>query len=47
VTERLGDTSLALPFSGVMTESQVDMVCEQLRRSLVQSIQSEDTVGVA
>jgi dTDP-4-amino-4,6-dideoxygalactose transaminase len=46
VTERLGDTSLALPFSGVMTESQVDMVCEQLRRSLVQSIQSEDTVGV-
>jgi perosamine synthetase len=47
VTERLGDTSLALPFSSVMTESQVDMVCEQLRRSLVQSIQSEDTVGVA
>ncbi|MBO9326879.1 MAG: DegT/DnrJ/EryC1/StrS family aminotransferase, partial [Roseiflexus sp.] len=46
VTEHLGDTSLALPFSSVMTESQVDMVCEQLRRSLVQSIQSENTVGV-
>jgi perosamine synthetase len=45
VTERLGDVSLALPFSSVMTESQVDMVCEQLRHSLVQSIQSEDTVG--
>ena len=30
VTERLGDTSLALPFSSVMTESQVDEVCEVL-----------------
>jgi dTDP-4-amino-4,6-dideoxygalactose transaminase len=30
VTEYLGDVSLALPFSGVMTESQVDRVCEQL-----------------
>lgn len=30
VTERLGETSLALPFSGVMTEEQVDYVCEQL-----------------
>jgi dTDP-4-amino-4,6-dideoxygalactose transaminase len=30
VTERLGDVSLALPFSGVMTEEQVDTVCRQL-----------------
>ncbi|MGQ9826491.1 MAG: DegT/DnrJ/EryC1/StrS family aminotransferase [Roseiflexus sp.] len=45
VTERLGDMSLALPFSGVMTEAQVDMVCEQLRHSLTQSIQSENVVG--
>ncbi len=32
VTEYLGDVSLALPFSGVMTEEQVDYVCDQLRR---------------
>ena len=31
VTETLGDTSLALPFSSVMTEDQVDVVCEALR----------------
>jgi perosamine synthetase len=31
VTEYLGDVSLALPFSGVMTEDQVDYVCTQLR----------------
>jgi dTDP-4-amino-4,6-dideoxygalactose transaminase len=31
VTELLGDVSLALPFSGVMGESQVDQVCERLR----------------
>ena len=31
VTEWLGDTSLALPFSGVMTEEQVDYVCQQLQ----------------
>ncbi|HZR24009.1 MAG TPA: DegT/DnrJ/EryC1/StrS family aminotransferase [Vicinamibacterales bacterium] len=30
VTERLGETSLALPFSSVMTEDQVDQVCCQL-----------------
>jgi dTDP-4-amino-4,6-dideoxygalactose transaminase len=30
VTERLGELSLALPFSSVMTERQVDFVCEQL-----------------
>lgn len=32
VTESLGDMSLALPFSGVMTEEQVEHVCERLRR---------------
>jgi dTDP-4-amino-4,6-dideoxygalactose transaminase len=30
-TEWAGDTFLALPFSGVMREEQVDYVCEQLR----------------
>ncbi len=30
VTERLGDVSLALPFSSVMTEEQVGYVCERL-----------------
>ncbi len=34
VTERLGATSLALPFSGVMTEDQVDYVCEVLGEAL-------------
>jgi dTDP-4-amino-4,6-dideoxygalactose transaminase len=31
ITEYLGDVSLALPFSGVMTEGQVDCVCHQLQ----------------
>jgi dTDP-4-amino-4,6-dideoxygalactose transaminase len=30
VTERLGEQSLALPFSSVMTEDQVDRVCKAL-----------------
>jgi dTDP-4-amino-4,6-dideoxygalactose transaminase len=30
VTEELGDVSLALPFSGVMSEEQVEYVCQQL-----------------
>ena len=30
VTEALGDTSLALPFSSVMTEEQVHLVCREL-----------------
>jgi dTDP-4-amino-4,6-dideoxygalactose transaminase len=34
VTEYLGDVSLALPFSGVMTEAQVEKVCDQLGRIL-------------
>jgi perosamine synthetase len=33
VTELLGDVSLALPFSGVMREEQVDRVCVELRRA--------------
>lgn len=34
MTEYLGDVSLALPFSGVMTEAQVDYVCDRLRKQL-------------
>ncbi len=34
VTEYLGDVSLALPFSGVMTEEQVDYVCRELQASV-------------
>lgn len=34
VTERLGDLSLALPFSGVMTEDQVNHVVDRLRQAL-------------
>jgi perosamine synthetase len=34
VTEEAGDTCLALPFSGVMTEDQVDLVCASLRAAL-------------
>lgn len=34
VAEALGDTSLALPFSSVMTEAQVDQVCQALNRVL-------------
>jgi perosamine synthetase len=34
ITEHLGDISLALPFSGVMTETQVDQVCVALQRAL-------------
>ena len=33
-TEKAGDTFMALPFSGVMTEEQVDYVCNQLREYL-------------
>ncbi len=34
VTEDLGRRGLALPFSGVMSEEQVDLVCDQLRKSI-------------
>ena len=30
VTEKLGERGLALPFSGVMSEDQVDYVCSRL-----------------
>jgi perosamine synthetase len=35
VTEDLGRRGLALPFSGVMTEEQVDTVCQVLRSCLI------------
>lgn len=34
VTEDLGRRSLALPFSGVMSEAQVDYVCQALQRAI-------------
>ena len=34
VAEKLGDTCLALPFSGRMTEEQVEHVCQQLARAI-------------
>jgi perosamine synthetase len=34
VTERLGEQNLALPFSSVMTEEQVETVCFALRKAL-------------
>ena len=34
VAERLGRTSLALPFFGSMTEHQVDEVCERLAEAV-------------
>lgn len=34
ITEDLGNRSLALPFSGVMSEAQVDTVCRVIHRSL-------------
>ena len=34
VTEDIGNRSLALPFSGVMAEEQVDIVCENLSKCL-------------
>jgi perosamine synthetase len=41
VTEYLGDISLALPFSGVMTEEQVDYVCQHLRVSASQTVSAQ------
>ncbi len=46
VTERLGETSLALPFSGVMTEDQVDAICAALGQALDQSASSPGTFTV-
>jgi len=33
-TEAAGDTYLALPFSGVMTEEQVDYVCQAFETAI-------------
>lgn len=45
ITEHLGNVSLALPFSGVMTESQVDQVGEALSRVLASKRQPAMTAG--
>ncbi|MPY86452.1 MAG: polysaccharide biosynthesis protein [Luteitalea sp.] len=45
VTEDLGRRSLALPFSSVMTESQVDEVCRAVRRALRETVQTETLVA--
>jgi len=37
VTEDLGHRSLALPFSGVMKETQVDFVCSAIRETMYQA----------
>ncbi|MCZ7545992.1 MAG: DegT/DnrJ/EryC1/StrS family aminotransferase [Anaerolineae bacterium] len=37
-TEKAGDTFLALPFSSVMTEPQVDYVCQQLAAGVCQQL---------
>jgi perosamine synthetase len=34
VTEDLGKRGLAIPFSGVMTEEQVDFVCNIIREEV-------------
>ena len=41
VTEHLGDVSLALPFSGVMAEAQVDRVCSVLREAIKEATQTK------
>ncbi|MSP14544.1 MAG: DegT/DnrJ/EryC1/StrS family aminotransferase [Chloroflexi bacterium] len=38
ITEALGDTSLALPFSSIMTENQVEIVCQQMRTALIDAL---------
>jgi dTDP-4-amino-4,6-dideoxygalactose transaminase len=32
VTEDLGRRGLAIPFSGVMTEAQVEIVCKEIKK---------------
>jgi perosamine synthetase len=34
-TEKLGKNGLALPFSSVMSEAQVDLVCNKIRECLL------------
>lgn len=43
VTESLGDTSLALPFSSVMTQEQVDYVCFHLKLGVEKHILAHTT----
>jgi perosamine synthetase len=38
IAERLGDTSLALPFSGTMTADDVDRVCDALVRAVAHHV---------
>lgn len=45
VTEWLGRVSLALPFSSVMSEAQVDQVCEALRQVLTDPVSREEQHG--
>lgn len=45
ITERLGDTSLALPFSGVMSEEQVDYICQKIRGCVSQSASAAISCG--
>jgi len=35
VTEDLGNRSLALPFSGTMTEEEVVFVCQQIAEAII------------
>jgi perosamine synthetase len=37
VTEDLGQRGLALPFSGVMSQAQVDLVCRVLAEEIMDS----------
>jgi perosamine synthetase len=37
-TEKAGDTFLALPFSSIMNEEQVDYVCDQLRSGIASAM---------
>jgi dTDP-4-amino-4,6-dideoxygalactose transaminase len=47
ITEMASKSCLALPFSGVMKESQVDYVCEQLVAALKQQRSLRDNLGIA
>ena len=46
IAEYLGDVCLALPFSGMMAQDQVDYVCTHLRRILISVRRAEKVVGV-
>jgi perosamine synthetase len=45
-TEKAGDSLLALPFSGVMTEEQVDYVCQHLRLGTECARVAKQNIGV-